>query len=173
MRTAIARTACLSGVFATALACGQIGGQAPLPTAPSSTGASAVGPQSPATGPIESNPRATSPTARPSSPYTPAGTPVTVSVPEGWSRTTVGAATVFTDIASTRAKVGSTLTAVDLAGLTRVEPGSALLLCSRPVPADSCRRRGLNERRRSFAVARALGARRTHLRAFLAGRPRW
>jgi hypothetical protein len=58
-----------------------------------------------------------------------------------------------TDIAQVRGRIGSSLTSVDLAGLTRVELGFALVLAAAAgglVPAL-----GLGERRRSFAIARA------------------
>ncbi len=67
-----------------------------------------------------------------------------------------------TDIAHTRSRVGSSLTAVDLAGLTRVELGFALVLAA--ASGGLVLFLGLAERRRTFAVITALGATRRQLR---------
>jgi putative ABC transport system permease protein len=82
-------------------------------------------------------------------------------------RDLVGPTASVTDISTTRAKVGSSLTAVGLSGLTTVELGFALVLA---IGAGGLvLALALNERRRSFAVARALGARRRHILAFIGG----
>jgi len=77
----------------------------------------------------------------------------------------VGASAHVTDIVSQRKVVGSNLTAVELSGLTDVELGFALVLAA----AASGLALGLSfgERRRTFAIARALGARRRQLGAFV------
>jgi putative ABC transport system permease protein len=74
----------------------------------------------------------------------------------------LGPAATVTDIAHTRSRVGSSLTAVDLAGLTRVELGFALVLTA--AAGGLVLFLGLAERRRSFAIAAALGATRRQLR---------
>ena len=80
-------------------------------------------------------------------------------------QTLVGTTATVTDIATTRGTVGSSLTSVDLAGLTRVELGFGLVL------AGACGALalavGLAERRRSFAIADALGASSRQLRSFV------
>ncbi|QSE84759.1 ABC transporter permease [Rhodococcus koreensis] len=72
----------------------------------------------------------------------------------------VGTGATVTDITTVRGTVGSTLTSVDLRGLTRLElgyaavlaaAGSALMLAS-----------GFAERRRTFAIVTALGGTRRH-----------
>jgi putative ABC transport system permease protein len=82
-------------------------------------------------------------------------------------RAQVGTAAAVTDIGSSRRVVGSNLTAVELSGLTRVELGFALLLA---VTASGL---GLalsfGERRRTFAIAAALGARPRQLGGFVWG----
>ena len=75
-----------------------------------------------------------------------------------------GSATV-TDITTTRQVVGSSLTAVDLTGLTRIELGFAVLLAA--AAGGLVLGLGVAERRRSFAIATALGARPRHLRAII------
>jgi putative ABC transport system permease protein len=72
---------------------------------------------------------------------------------------------VVTDLVTSRRQVGSSLTAVDLSGLTRVELGFALLLAV--AATGLVLGLGLNERRRSFAIARALGARPRQVAAFV------
>ncbi|HEY0577660.1 MAG TPA: FtsX-like permease family protein [Pseudonocardia sp.] len=76
-----------------------------------------------------------------------------------------GSATV-TDITSTRAVIGSSLTAVDLAGLTRIELGFALALAA--AAAGLVLSLGLAERRRGFAIATAIGASGGQLRRLIA-----
>jgi putative ABC transport system permease protein len=70
-----------------------------------------------------------------------------------------------TDITDSRRVVGSNLTAVELSGLTRVELGFALLLAI--AATGLALGLGFQERRRMFAIAAALGARRRHLGAFV------
>ena len=64
-----------------------------------------------------------------------------------------------------RKSVGSSLTSVDLAGLTRVELTFALLLAA--AAGGLVLALGLTERRRSFAIATALGAKSRHLRSMI------
>ncbi|MGI8756297.1 MAG: FtsX-like permease family protein, partial [Acidimicrobiales bacterium] len=70
-----------------------------------------------------------------------------------------------TDLASSRKLIGSSLTAVDLAGLTRVELGFALALAAAATGLTLWL--GLVERRRTFAIATALGASSRQLGAFV------
>jgi putative ABC transport system permease protein len=77
----------------------------------------------------------------------------------------LGTSATVTDIATVRARVGSGLTSVDLRGLTRVELAYAMLLA---VAAGALvLGLGLAERRRSFAIFAALGAKRRHLRVLV------
>lgn len=77
----------------------------------------------------------------------------------------VGTSATVTDIATVRNTVGSSLTSVDLAGLTRIELSFALVLA---VGAGGLvLALGLSERRRTYAIATALGAKSTHLRAMI------
>lgn len=69
----------------------------------------------------------------------------------------VGTSAKVTDIESTRGQVGSSLTAVDLNGLTRIELSYAVLLSLAAGGLALALR--LAERRRSFAIFTALGAR--------------
>jgi putative ABC transport system permease protein len=80
-------------------------------------------------------------------------------------RKTLGSSATVTDIATTRQVVGSSLTAVDLAGLTKVELAFALLLAA--ASGGLVLGLGLAERRRTFAIATALGANTRQLRAFV------
>ena len=82
-------------------------------------------------------------------------------------RTQLGASATVTDIANARTRIGSSLTSVDLAGLTRVELGFALVLAV--ASGGLVLALGLAERRRSFAIARALGASPGQLRGFVLG----
>ena len=84
--------------------------------------------------------------------------------PSGSARCSGPGATV-TDIATTRGSVGSSLTAVDLAGLTRVELGFALCLAA--ASGGLVLALGLTERRRGFVIATALGATHRQLRSFV------
>jgi putative ABC transport system permease protein len=80
-------------------------------------------------------------------------------------RHAVGTTAQVTDIQAQRRVVGSNLTAVELGGLTRVELAFALLLA-----AAACGMTlavGFRERRRTFAIAHALGAHRRQLGAFV------
>ncbi|MDT3444613.1 ABC transporter permease [Pseudofrankia sp. BMG5.37] len=77
----------------------------------------------------------------------------------------LGSAATVTDIATVRGSVGSSLTSVDLAGLTRVELAFALVLAA--AAGGLVFGLGLSERRRTFALATALGARPRHLRAMI------
>jgi putative ABC transport system permease protein len=67
----------------------------------------------------------------------------------------------ITDIQTTRTVIGSSLTAVDLSGLSTVELGFALALAATATGAQLLL--GFAERRRVFALARLLGARRRQL----------
>jgi putative ABC transport system permease protein len=78
----------------------------------------------------------------------------------------LGSSATVTDIANVRGKVGSSLTSVDLAGLTRVELTFALMLAA--AAGGLVLALGLAERRRTFAIAAALGAKRRHLRSMIA-----
>ncbi len=80
-------------------------------------------------------------------------------------RATVGPTERVTDIGTSRAIIGSSLTAVDLAGLTKVELSFALLLAA--AATGLVLALGVAERRRSFAIAAALGANRRQLSAFI------
>jgi len=79
----------------------------------------------------------------------------------------VGSGAAVTDLLTSRRIIGSSLTSVDLAGLTKVELGFALVLMA---PATGLVLfLGLAERRRTFALAAALGASRRQLAAFVWG----
>ena len=82
-------------------------------------------------------------------------------------RARLGPAATVTDLATTRKAVGSSLTSVDLAGLTRVELAFALLLAA--TAGGLVLALGLAERRRTFAIATALGGTGRQLRAFVFG----
>lgn len=76
-----------------------------------------------------------------------------------------GTSATVTDISTVRASVGSSLTSVDLSGLTRVELSFALVLA---VGAGALvLGLGLAERGRTYALLSALGARTPHLRAMV------
>lgn len=81
-------------------------------------------------------------------------------------RSRLGVSATVTDIAHTRSLVGSSLTAVDLAGLTRVELGFALVLAA--AAGGLVLFLGLTERRRTFAIITAQGATRRQLRGLVA-----
>jgi putative ABC transport system permease protein len=81
------------------------------------------------------------------------------------ARRALGVGPVVTDIATTRRVVGSSLTAVDLGGLTRVELAFALVFGA--ASTGLLLALGVVERRRTFALAAALGARPRQLAAFL------
>lgn len=80
-------------------------------------------------------------------------------------RSTLGPSATVTDIASVRAAVGSSLTSVDLGGLSRVELSFALFLAA--ASGALVLALGLAERRRSFAIATALGANGRQLSSFV------
>ena len=80
-------------------------------------------------------------------------------------RTAVGLGPTVTDITTSRGIIGSSLTAVDLSGLTRVELGFALVLAA--ASTGLVLALGLAERRRTFAIAAALGARPRQLGGFV------
>ncbi|MBV9354291.1 MAG: ABC transporter permease, partial [Chloroflexi bacterium] len=70
-----------------------------------------------------------------------------------------------TDLTSTQRSLSSSLTAIDLRGLTRLELAFAVLLIA--AAAGLILRLGLAERQRTFAILGALGARPRQLAAFL------
>lgn len=82
-------------------------------------------------------------------------------------RKQVGTSAAVTDIVTQRKVVGSNLTAVELSGLTRVELGFALILAI--AASGLALGLGFSERRRSFAIASALGAGQRQLGAFVWG----
>jgi putative ABC transport system permease protein len=77
----------------------------------------------------------------------------------------LGTGAQVSDVDTSRRVVGSSLTAVDLAGLTRVELGFALLLAA--AATGLVLALGLAERRRTFAITTALGANPRQLGAFV------
>jgi putative ABC transport system permease protein len=76
-------------------------------------------------------------------------------------RSALGAGPTVTDIQTTRTVIGSSLTSVDLSGLSKVELGFALALAAAAAGVQLLL--GFAERRRVFALARLLGARRRQL----------
>jgi putative ABC transport system permease protein len=80
-------------------------------------------------------------------------------------RRLVGASAQVTDIQTSRRVVGSNLTAVELSGLTKVELAFALILAA--AASGLTIFLGLQERRRTFAIAAALGARARQLGGFV------
>ena len=77
----------------------------------------------------------------------------------------LGTDATVTDINSSRRVIGSSLTAVDLGGLTRVELGFALALAAAATGLTLWL--GLAERRRTFTIASALGANQRQLGWFV------
>lgn len=77
----------------------------------------------------------------------------------------VGTGARVSEIGTSRATIGTSLTSVDLAGLTRVELGFAALLAS--AAGALLLALGFAERRRACAIAAALGARSRQLAGFL------
>lgn len=80
-------------------------------------------------------------------------------------RSVVGSQGQVTDITTSRHVIGSSLTAVDLSGLTRVELGFALVLAA--ASSGLVLALGMAERRRTFAIASALGAKTRQLGSFV------
>lgn len=80
-----------------------------------------------------------------------------------------GTSAKVTTINDARGLVGSSLTSVDLSGLTRIELAFALVIAA--AAGGLVMALGLNERRRTIAVATALGATRPQLRALYSGEP--
>jgi putative ABC transport system permease protein len=85
----------------------------------------------------------------------------------GRIRKQVGTSAAVTDIVTQRKVIGSNLTAVELGGLTKVELGFALILAI--AASGLALGLGFHERRRSFAIAGALGAKSRQLGAFVWG----
>jgi putative ABC transport system permease protein len=77
----------------------------------------------------------------------------------------VGAGAQVSDIAAARRTIGASLTSIELAGLTRVELGFALVLAA--AATGLVLWVGLHERRRTLAIAAALGAGRRQLASFV------
>ena len=77
----------------------------------------------------------------------------------------LGTSARVTDIVNQRKVVGSNLTAVELSGLTKVELGFALILAI--AASGLTLGLGFQERRRTFAIASALGARSRQLGGFV------
>ena len=77
----------------------------------------------------------------------------------------VGTRATVTDISYVRAEVGSSLTSVNLAGLTRLELTFAVLLAA--AAGGLVLAAGLAERRRSLAIISVLGGRRGQLRGLV------
>lgn len=80
-------------------------------------------------------------------------------------RARLGTSAAVTDITQTRAKVGSSLTSVNLAGLTRLELAFAVLLAAGA--GGLVLALGLAERRRTMAIIAVLGARRRQLQGLV------
>ncbi|GIG63429.1 hypothetical protein Lfu02_78010 [Longispora fulva] len=85
----------------------------------------------------------------------------------GAVRAVLGGDGKVSDITAARGTVGSSLTSVNLTGLTRIELAFALVLAA--AAGGLVLALGLAERRRSFTIATALGATRAHLIGFIAG----
>ncbi|MET8137210.1 ABC transporter permease [Streptomyces sp. NPDC005251] len=80
-------------------------------------------------------------------------------------RRQLGTGATVTDLTQTRGTVGTSLTSVDLAGLTRIELAFAVLLAAGA--GGLVLALGLAERRRTFAIATVLGARARQLRGMV------
>jgi putative ABC transport system permease protein len=80
-------------------------------------------------------------------------------------RDQLGASAKVTDLTQSRAQVASSLTSVDLAGLTRFELAFAVLIAAGA--GGLVLALGLAERRRAFAIAAVLGAGRRQLRGLV------
>ncbi len=81
----------------------------------------------------------------------------------------VGTSAKVTTINDARGLVGSSLTSVDLSGLTKLELSFALVIAA--AAGGLVMALGLNERRRSIAVATVIGANRRQLRSITLGEP--
>ncbi|MFC8501377.1 FtsX-like permease family protein [Pedococcus sp. NPDC057267] len=79
----------------------------------------------------------------------------------------VGTSATVTDLTQTRGTVGSSLTSVNLHGLTRIELGYAVLLAI--AAGGLVLALGLAERRRTLAIMTVLGAKRHQLRGLVVG----
>ena len=82
-------------------------------------------------------------------------------------KTQLGTSAAVTDIVNQRKVIGSNLTAVELSGLTKVELGFALVLAI--AASGLALGLGFQERRRTFAIASALGAKSRELGGFVWG----
>ncbi|MEU2624366.1 FtsX-like permease family protein [Streptomyces sp. NPDC007157] len=80
-------------------------------------------------------------------------------------RRRLGTSATVTDLTQTRGTVGTSLTSVDLAGLTRIELAFAVLLAAGA--GGLVLALGLAERRRTFAIATVLGAKERQLRGMV------
>jgi putative ABC transport system permease protein len=80
-------------------------------------------------------------------------------------RHTMGPDATITDIGTVRGHIGSSLTSVNLDGLTRIELAAAALLAA--AAGGLVLGLGLTERRRNFAIIRALGAKGRQLAGFV------
>ncbi|MFI0966594.1 FtsX-like permease family protein [Streptomyces sp. NPDC021080] len=80
-------------------------------------------------------------------------------------RKQLGSSATVTDLTQTRGTVGTSLTSVDLAGLTRIELVFAVLLAAGA--GGLVLALGLAERRRTFAIATVLGATKRQLRGMV------
>ncbi|MEU3843839.1 FtsX-like permease family protein [Streptomyces sp. NPDC028635] len=80
-------------------------------------------------------------------------------------RSQLGTSATVTDLTQTRGTVGTSLTSVDLAGLTRIELAFAVVLAAGA--GGLVLALGLAERRRTFAIATVLGARPHQLRGMV------
>jgi len=80
-------------------------------------------------------------------------------------RSVVGTSATVTDLETSRRVIGSSLTSVDLSGLTRVELGFALVLAA--AATGLVLALGNAERRRTFAIATALGAKTRQIGSFV------
>jgi putative ABC transport system permease protein len=81
------------------------------------------------------------------------------------ARPVAGQLATITELGQTRRVISSALTAVDLAGLTKIELGFALVLAASSTGLALWL--GFAERRRTFAIASALGAKRGQVGAFV------
>ena len=77
----------------------------------------------------------------------------------------LGTTAVVRDVASKRRKIGTSLTAVELGGLTKVELGFALVLAA--AASGLVLWLGFTERKRTYAIAAALGAKPRQLAGFI------